>query len=63
MQEAGLPLVETAAVEVEHSIDAGLHGLDRLMHAKREFDGLVIGGEIWSAAVVLQILERKAHSG
>ena len=34
MQEAGLPLVESRHVEVEHSIDAGLHGLDRLMTAR-----------------------------
>ena len=54
LQEVGLPLVESRHVEVEHSIDAGLHGLDRLMTA--EFDGLVIGGEIWAAAIVLKLL-------
>jgi LacI family transcriptional regulator, gluconate utilization system Gnt-I transcriptional repressor len=49
MREAGLPLVESRQIEVEHSIDAGLHGLDRLLKSAREFDGLVIGGEIWTA--------------
>jgi DNA-binding LacI/PurR family transcriptional regulator len=56
MREAGLPLVESRQVEVEHSIDAGLHGLDRLLKSAREFDGLVIGGEIWTAAIVLKLL-------
>jgi LacI family transcriptional regulator, gluconate utilization system Gnt-I transcriptional repressor len=56
MQEAGLPLVESRHVEVEHSIDAGLHGLDRLLTSARKFDGLVIGGEIWTSVIMLRLL-------
>ena len=43
-------------MEVEHAIDAGLQGLDHLLRSAREFDGLVIGGEIWTAAIVLRLL-------
>jgi LacI family gluconate utilization system Gnt-I transcriptional repressor len=57
LQEAGLPFTESRHVEVEHSIDAGLHGLDRLLKSAPEFDALVIGGEIWAAAVVLKLLD------
>lgn len=57
LEEAGLPFLESHHVEVEHSIDAGLHGLDRLLKSVREFDGLVIGGEIWAAAIVLKLLD------
>jgi DNA-binding LacI/PurR family transcriptional regulator len=57
MREAGLPLVAARHVEVEHSIDAGLHGLDRLLQSAHAFDGLVIGGEIWAAAIVLKLLD------
>jgi LacI family gluconate utilization system Gnt-I transcriptional repressor len=56
LQEAGLPLVESRRVEVEHSIDAGLHGLDRLLQSSPGFDALVVGGEIWTAAIVLRLL-------
>ena len=56
MQEAHLPLPEGLKIEVEHSIDAGLHGLDRLLDSTQEFDGLVVGGEIWTAAIVLKLL-------
>ncbi len=56
MREAGLPLAEGRLVEVEHSIDAGLHGLNRLLKSAREIDGLVIGGEIWASVIVLRLL-------
>lgn len=55
IEEAGLRQVNGRCVEVEHSIDAGLHGLDRLLKAFPEFDGLVIGGEIWTSAIVLKL--------
>ena len=57
MNDAGLSVPDDRAAQVEHAVDAGLDGLARLMHAKRGFDGLVVAGEIWSAAVLLQILK------
>lgn len=57
MEEAGLPVPDGRRAEVDHSIDAGLDGLARLQRSAREFDGLVIGGEIWTAAIVLRLLK------
>lgn len=56
MEEAGLPVIDGRRAEVDHSIDAGLHGLDRLLASGLDFDGLVVGGEIWTAAIVLRLL-------
>jgi LacI family gluconate utilization system Gnt-I transcriptional repressor len=57
MQEAGLPLADSRKVEVDHSIDSGLTGLERLIRSRTEFDGLVVGGEIWTAAIALRLLK------
>ncbi len=51
------PLPDDRVIQVEHAVDAGLEGLARLMDAKRGFNGLVVAGEIWSAAVLLHILK------
>jgi LacI family transcriptional regulator, gluconate utilization system Gnt-I transcriptional repressor len=56
MHEAGFETPEDRVAQVEHSVDAGLEGLERLRRTRRAFDGLVIAGEIWSAAVLLHIL-------
>jgi LacI family gluconate utilization system Gnt-I transcriptional repressor len=58
MHETSLEVPADCVVEVEHSVDAGLEGLERLTRADRAFDGLVVAGEIWSAAVLLHILKR-----
>ena len=57
LEEANLPVVDGRRAEVDHSIDAGLEGLARLQRSAREFDGLVIGGEIWTAAIMLRLLK------
>ena len=57
MEEAGLPVIDARKAEVDHSIDAGLDGLERLQRSAKRFDGLVIGGEIWTAAIVLRLLK------
>lgn len=57
MEEAGLEGGDHLVAQVDHSVDAGLDGLARLIATRRSFDGLVIGGEIWSAAVLLQVLK------
>ena len=57
MEDAGLSLPDDRVIQVEHAVDAGLEGLARLMDAKRGFNGLVVAGEIWSAAVLLHILK------
>ena len=56
LREAGLPAGATNHVQVDHSIDAGLHGLNRLLQSSTGFDALVVGGEIWTAAIVLRLL-------
>ena len=56
LHEAGLAAATTNHVQVDHSIDAGLHGLDRLLQSSAGFDALVVGGEIWTAAIVLRLL-------
>jgi LacI family gluconate utilization system Gnt-I transcriptional repressor len=57
LKEAGINVTKDLVAEVDHSVDAGLDGLARLLGADASFDGLVIGGEIWSAAVLLQVLK------
>jgi len=57
MAEAGLPISTARIAEVEHAVDAGLDGLERLLRANRIIDGLVVAGEIWSAAVLLHLLK------
>ncbi|HZP20736.1 MAG TPA: LacI family DNA-binding transcriptional regulator [Bauldia sp.] len=57
MQEARLRPDDALCAEVEHSIDDGLNGLERLLASGRQFDGLVVGGEIWTAAVILRLLK------
>jgi LacI family transcriptional regulator len=57
MHDAGLEVPEHRVAQVEHSVDGGLEGLERLIRSKRSFDGLVVAGEIWSAAVLLHILK------
>jgi len=56
MAEAGLAVSEKRIAHVEHSVDAGLEGIERLLRANRDMDGLVVGGEIWSAAILLHLL-------
>lgn len=57
MSDAGLSVADDRTAQVEHAVDAGLEGLARLMRANRGFDGLVVAGEIWSAAVLLSLLK------
>ena len=57
MEEAGVPVIERRQAQVEHSIDAGLAGLDSLLQSTRALDGIVIGGEIWTSAVILRLLK------
>jgi DNA-binding LacI/PurR family transcriptional regulator len=57
MQEAGLPVPDQRVAEVAHSVEAGLEGLAVLMARRPRIDGLVVAGEIWSAAVLLQLLK------
>ena len=44
-------------MQVDHAVDAGLVGLARLLASPIPFDGLVVGGEIWTAAIVLRMLK------
>jgi LacI family gluconate utilization system Gnt-I transcriptional repressor len=57
MTEAALPVTVHHSAQVDHSVDAGLAGLERLTDALGGMDGLVVGGEIWSAAVVLRLIK------
>ncbi len=57
MREAGLAVSDATVAQVEHSVDAALRGLSHLTDATAGMDGLVVGGEIWTAAVVLQLIK------
>jgi LacI family gluconate utilization system Gnt-I transcriptional repressor len=57
MQEAGLVVDEDRVVQVDHSVEAGLEGLETLLARRPRIDGLVVAGEVWSAAALLQILK------
>ena len=58
MAEAGLEVSSQQVAEVEHVIDAGPKALARLLEVGAQVDGLVIAGEIWAAAVLLDLLRR-----
>jgi DNA-binding LacI/PurR family transcriptional regulator len=55
--ESDAPFVAERTVQVDHAIDRGIEGLFRLLASARKLDGLVIGGEIWASAVMLQLLQ------
>jgi len=57
LEEAGLESPESRITQVGHSVNAGLDGLKALTKRARSFDGLVVAGEIWTAAILLQILK------
>jgi LacI family transcriptional regulator, gluconate utilization system Gnt-I transcriptional repressor len=56
--EAGLDPSTAQVAEAEHVVDAGPKALARLYEAGARIDGLVIAGEIWGAAVLLDLLRR-----
>ena len=53
MTEAGLDVSARLVAETEHAVDAGPKALARLFEDAGTFDGLVVAGEIWGAAVLL----------
>ncbi|MGH6924627.1 MAG: LacI family DNA-binding transcriptional regulator [Propylenella sp.] len=57
LHEAGLEFSEHRVAEVQHTVDDGLEGLGRLTKTGRGFDGLVVAGEIWSGAALLDLLK------
>jgi DNA-binding LacI/PurR family transcriptional regulator len=56
--EAGLDFDEARVAEVDHAVDAGLAGLARLIDTAGPFDGLVVAGEIWTSATLLELVKR-----
>jgi DNA-binding LacI/PurR family transcriptional regulator len=56
MAEAGRDVSRKQIAETEHAVDGGPKALASLLDAS--FDGLVIAGEIWGAAVLLDLLRR-----
>ena len=60
MTEAGLDVPAERVAETEHAVDAGPKSLARLL-AAGSFDGLVVAGEIWGPAVLLDLLRRGAR--
>ena len=58
LREGGLDFVEKRVAEVDHAVDAGLAGLARLIESAGAFDGLVVAGEIWTSATLLELLKR-----
>jgi DNA-binding LacI/PurR family transcriptional regulator len=57
MAEAGIAVPDWRVAPVAHSIDAGLEGLRALLDRGQAFDGLVVAGEIWTAAVLLHLVK------
>ena len=57
MMEAELDVSAGLVAETEHTVDAGPKSLARLLDAGT-FDGLVVAGEIWGSAVLLDLLRR-----
>jgi len=58
MTEAGLDVSAQLIAETEHAVDAGPKSLARLLEDAGSFDGLVVAGEIWGSAVLLDLLGR-----
>ncbi len=56
LEETGFEIDLKLQAQVEHTIESGLAGLDRLLKANAKLDGIVIGGEIWTSAVILRLL-------
>jgi LacI family gluconate utilization system Gnt-I transcriptional repressor len=57
MREAGIDVPDHRIVQVNHAIEAGLEGLEALMAHHDRIDGLVVAGEIWTAAILLRLLD------
>ena len=58
MAEAGLEVSAGQVAEAEHSVGAGPKALAMLLGTRHKIDGLVVAGEIWGAAVLLDLLRR-----
>lgn len=58
LQSHGLPVDERLVLEVDYTPRAVLPAIDRLVAALGDFDGLVVGGELWSAIVALEFARR-----
>jgi len=58
MAEAGLELFAGQVAEAEHSVNAGPTALAALLKTVTKIDGLVVAGEIWGAAILLDLLRR-----
>lgn len=57
LREGGLEFVPGRVAEVDHAVEAGLAGLARLIESAGPFDGLVVAGEIWTSATLLELLK------
>lgn len=58
LREAGLEFDAARVAEVDHAVEAGLAGLARLTATAGPIDGLVVAGEIWSSATLLELLKQ-----
>ena len=57
LTEAGLRISRRRIAETEHTVEAGLQALDRLDRLST-LDAIVIAGEIWSSAALLEMLRK-----
>ena len=55
----GLPVDERLMLVVDYTPHAVIPAIDRLVAALGEFDGLVVGGELWSPIVALEFARRR----
>jgi LacI family gluconate utilization system Gnt-I transcriptional repressor len=54
----GLEPNERLVIEIDYTPRAALPAVDRLAAALGEFDGLVVGGELWSPIILLELARR-----
>lgn len=59
LESYGLPVNERLVLEVAYTPRAVLPAIDRLVAALGEYDGLVVGGELWSPIVALEFARRR----
>jgi LacI family transcriptional regulator, gluconate utilization system Gnt-I transcriptional repressor len=56
--EAGLPFAPRLSIEIDHEVEAAIPALEQLLAERPAIDALVVGGEIWSPVVMIELAKR-----
>jgi LacI family gluconate utilization system Gnt-I transcriptional repressor len=59
MEAYGLAIDDRLVLEIDYAPRAVLPAVDRLMVLQAEYDGLVVGGELWSPVLALEFARRR----